>query len=168
VGRPFGRRVIVDFSHKLDALVRVLAIGRTLGPGRLITVIGCGGDRDQGKRPLMGRAAAEGSDVVVLTSDNPRSEDPMAILRVMEGGIEATAHRRFDPAGGRAPEGSGHYAIVEDRGLAIRLAVASAGPDDTVLICGKGHEAYQIVGDEVRPFDDRKVAAAARASAAQV
>jgi UDP-N-acetylmuramoyl-L-alanyl-D-glutamate--2,6-diaminopimelate ligase len=161
VGRPFGRRVIVDFSHKLDALVRVLAIGRTLGPGRLITVIGCGGDRDQGKRPLMGRAAAEGSDVVVLTSDNPRSEDPMAILRAIEEGVLGTACRRFDAApggAGRAPEGTGHYTIVEDRSAAIRLAVASAGPDDTVLICGKGHEAYQIVGDTARHFDDREVA----------
>jgi UDP-N-acetylmuramoyl-L-alanyl-D-glutamate--2,6-diaminopimelate ligase len=161
VGRPFGRRVIVDFSHKLDALTRVLAIGRTLGPGRLVTVIGCGGDRDQGKRPLMGRAAAEGSDVVVLTSDNPRSEDPLAILRAIEEGIEGTGCRRFDPAAGRAPEGRGLYTIVEDRAAAIRLAVASAGPDDTVLICGKGHETYQIVGDTVRHFDDREEAAAA-------
>src|SRR5262249_16898543 len=81
VGRPFGRRVIVAFSHKVDSLVRVLGIARTLGPGRLFPVFGCGGDRDQGKRPLMGRVAAEGSDVVILTSDNPRSEDPLTILR---------------------------------------------------------------------------------------
>jgi UDP-N-acetylmuramoyl-L-alanyl-D-glutamate--2,6-diaminopimelate ligase len=157
VGGPFGRRVIVDFSHKVDALGRVLAIGRTLGPGRVFVVFGCGGDRDQGKRPLMGRAAAEGADVVVLTSDNPRSEDPHAILAAIEGGIAGTSCQRFDADRG-VPEGRGHYTVVEDRAAAIRLAVSAAGPDDTVLICGKGHETYQIVGDVVRHFDDREEA----------
>jgi UDP-N-acetylmuramoyl-L-alanyl-D-glutamate--2,6-diaminopimelate ligase len=157
VGGPFGRRVIVDFSHKVDALERVLAIGRTLGPGRVFVVFGCGGDRDQGKRPLMGRAAAERADVVVLTSDNPRSEDPHAILRAIEGGIEGTACRRFEPAAG-VPAGSGHYAIIEDRAAAIALALRASGPEDTVLICGKGHEPYQIVGETTRHFDDREEA----------
>jgi UDP-N-acetylmuramoyl-L-alanyl-D-glutamate--2,6-diaminopimelate ligase len=157
VGGPFGRRVIVDFSHKVDALERVLAIGRTLGPGRLFVVLGCGGDRDQGKRPLMGRAAAEGADVVVLTSDNPRSEDPHAILRAIAGGLEGTASRRFDPAGG-VPAGRGHHAVVEDRAAAIALALRASRPEDTVLICGKGHEAQQIVGATTRHFDDREEA----------
>jgi UDP-N-acetylmuramoyl-L-alanyl-D-glutamate--2,6-diaminopimelate ligase len=161
VGRSFGRRVIVDFSHKVDSLARVVAIGRTLGPGRLFTVFGCGGDRDQGKRPLMGRAAAEGSDVVILTSDNPRSEDPQEILRQIEAGVREMACRPFAASGGRVPEGTGLYAVVEDRRAAIRLAVQAAGPADTVLICGKGHESHQIVGDTVRHFDDREEAAAA-------
>jgi len=163
VGGPFGRRVIVDFSHKVDALGRVLAIGRTLGPGRVFVVFGCGGDRDQGKRPLMGRAAAEGADVVVLTSDNPRSEDPGAILAQIEGGIAGTSCARFDADRG-VPAGRGHYTVVEDRAAAIRLAVSAAGPDDTVLVCGKGHETHQIVGDAVRHFDDREEARRALAA----
>ncbi len=158
VGRPFGRRVLVDFSHKVDALGRVLAIARTLGPGRLFTVFGCGGDRDQGKRPLMGRIAAEGSDVVILTSDNPRSEDPLDILRQIEVGVRETPCQPFSPAVTRVPEGRGLYTTVEDRRDAIRLAIASARAEDTVLICGKGHETQQIVGDTVRHFDDREEA----------
>lgn len=157
VGRELGRRVIVDFSHKVDALERVLGIARALTPrgGRVFVVLGCGGERDQGKRPLMGRTAVEGADVVVLTSDNPRSEAPLAILAQIESGIRDTGSKRFS---GGVPSGSGHYAILEDRAAAIRLAVRAAGPDDTVLICGKGHQTQQIVGETVRHFDDREEA----------
>jgi UDP-N-acetylmuramoyl-L-alanyl-D-glutamate--2,6-diaminopimelate ligase len=109
----------------------------------------------------MGRVAAEGSDVVILTSDNPRSEDPREILRQIEAGVRETACRPFDASGERVPQGMGLYAVVEDRRTAIRLAVQAAGPADTVLICGKGHETHQIVGDTVRHFDDREEAAAA-------
>jgi UDP-N-acetylmuramoyl-L-alanyl-D-glutamate--2,6-diaminopimelate ligase len=158
VGRAFGRRVIVDYSHKVDSMVRVFAIARTFTPGRLIIVFGCGGDRDRGKRPLMGRAAAEGGDVVIVTSDNPRSEDPAEIMRQIETGFVDTSIERLDGSQDRIPQGRGFYTIIEDRRAAIRLAVRSAGRDDTVLICGKGHETYQIVGDVVRHFDDREEA----------
>jgi len=104
----------------------------------------------------MGRAAAEESDLAVITSDNPRSEDPLAIIAEIEGGIDAAVMEKTDPAGLRA--GRKRYAVVEDRREAIGLAVGIAGPDDIVLIAGKGHEDYQILGTRTIPFDDRTVA----------
>ena len=141
---PFA--VLVDYAHTDDALVNVLGALRPLvgGGGRLVTVFGCGGDRDRTKRPRMMRVACEGSDHVVVTSDNPRTEDPEAIIdEVMAG----------RPAGCRAT-------VVRqvDRARAIRAAVEDARPGDIVLVAGKGHEDYQIVGTERRPFDDRSVA----------
>jgi UDP-N-acetylmuramoyl-L-alanyl-D-glutamate--2,6-diaminopimelate ligase len=144
-GQDFA--VIVDYAHTEDALVRLLATAQALKTGRLITVFGCGGDRDRGKRPKMGRAAAERSDLVILTSDNPRTEDPMAILREIEAGVR----QAMDPARVR-------YQIIPDRRAAIEAAVAAAKPGDMVLIAGKGHEDYQIVGSARFPFDDRQVA----------
>ena len=148
--------VFVDYAHSEDALRRVLRTLARFRRGRLITVFGCGGDRDRGKRPLMGRAAAEESDLAVITSDNPRSEDPLAIIAEIEGGIDAAVMEKTDPAGLRA--GRKRYAVVEDRREAIGLAVGIAGPDDIVLIAGKGHENYQILGTRTIPFDDRTVA----------
>jgi UDP-N-acetylmuramoyl-L-alanyl-D-glutamate--2,6-diaminopimelate ligase len=134
--------VLVDYAHTDDALARVLGELRALGAARILTVFGCGGDRDRGKRPLMGRAAAVGSDMVFVTSDNPRSEDPSAIIADILTGI------------GDAP------CVVEpDRRAAIAAAVRAARPGDIVLLAGKGHETTQSIGPDVFPFDDAAVAA---------
>ena len=140
-GQPFA--VVVDYSHTDDALRNALAVARGLNPNRVITVFGCGGDRDRRKRPLMGQAAAEGSDIVVLTSDNPRSEDPLLIMNDVLVGIR----RKDKPT------------VVEpDRAAAVRYAIKSAVAGDLVLIAGKGHETYQIFKDRTIHFDDREVA----------
>ncbi len=145
--------VVVDYAHTDDALLRLLTAAQALKTGRVITVFGCGGDRDRGKRPKMGRVAARLSDVVFLTSDNPRSEDPAAILREIEVGVrEALADRRI------------RYEVIADRRAAIEAAVREAKSGDTVLIAGKGHEDYQIVGAARHHFDDREVARAALAT----
>jgi UDP-N-acetylmuramoyl-L-alanyl-D-glutamate--2,6-diaminopimelate ligase len=130
-----GVDVVVDYAHTPDALANVLQAMRDQTRGRLIAVFGCGGDRDAGKRPQMGTVAGAIADQVIVTSDNPRSEDPLAIARAVAQPIGAT--------------------IVLDRRAAIRRAVESASSGDVVVVAGKGHEAYQIVGDERRPFDDR-------------
>ncbi|WP_447973482.1 UDP-N-acetylmuramoyl-L-alanyl-D-glutamate--2,6-diaminopimelate ligase [Nitrospira sp. Kam-Ns4a] len=145
VGQDFT--VVVDYAHTEDALVRLLDTVQALKTGRIITVFGCGGDRDRGKRPKMGRAAALRSDLVVLTSDNPRSEDPLAILREIEAGVMEVQARR--PV---------RYEVIPDRRQAIERAVREAKPGDMVLIAGKGHEDYQIVGTQRLHFDDREVA----------
>jgi len=143
-GQPFT--VLVDYAHTPDGLLNVLDTVNELARGRVITVFGCGGDRDRGKRPMMGRIAAERSDYTILTSDNPRSEPPEAILRDIEAGVlEAGADQA-------------RYEVVVDRKLAIQKAVEMAEPDDVVLIAGKGHETYQIIGGATLPFDDRLVA----------
>jgi UDP-N-acetylmuramoyl-L-alanyl-D-glutamate--2,6-diaminopimelate ligase len=132
---------VVDYAHTPDAVTLLLAEARRLVAGRVIAVLGCGGDRDRAKRPLMGAAVATGADVAVLTSDNPRSEDPAAILAEMVSGVPA-----------------GHDTVVEpDRRAAIRLAVAQAGPEDAVVVAGKGHERGQEIAGTVLPFDDRSV-----------
>ncbi|TMV46664.1 UDP-N-acetylmuramoyl-L-alanyl-D-glutamate--2,6-diaminopimelate ligase [Paenibacillus mesophilus] len=138
--------VIVDYAHTPDGLENALATIREFCLGRIITVFGCGGDRDRSKRPLMGAIAARASDYVIATSDNPRSENPEAILREIEPGIES--------------EGIGRdrYELVADRREAIYKAVEMASPNDVVLIAGKGHEPYQIVGGVQHHFDDRLVA----------
>jgi UDP-N-acetylmuramoyl-L-alanyl-D-glutamate--2,6-diaminopimelate ligase len=145
-GQPF--LVVVDYAHTPDALERVLATGRKLvtPPGRLAVVFGCGGDRDRGKRPQMGTIAARAADRVWVTSDNPRSEEPQAIIREIVTGLTGA---------GEPP----HGCVVEpDRRAAIEAALAWAAPGDVVVIAGKGHETYQIVGSQVLPFDDRAVA----------
>ena len=123
--------------------------------GRIITVFGCGGDRDRGKRPLMGRAAAEESDLVIITSDNPRTEEPLAIISAIEGGIDAGVMKKVSPDALRAAPSGKIYTVVADRRQAIGLAIDLANADDIVLIAGKGHEDYQIIGTETVPFDDR-------------
>jgi len=151
-----GVSAFVDYAHTDDALSRALAALRALGPRRLLVVFGCGGDRDRGKRPLMGAAAARGADLAVVTSDNPRSEDPHDIICQIVPGLEHAGLRRISAA--RARAGERGYIVVADRREAIALAVAAARPGDAVLIAGKGHEDYQIVGAERRPFDDREEA----------
>jgi UDP-N-acetylmuramoyl-L-alanyl-D-glutamate--2,6-diaminopimelate ligase len=134
--------VFVDYAHTPDALEQVLRTVRTETLGRLITVFGCGGDRDPGKRPLMGRSATAISDYTIITSDNPRTESPEAIVADIVAGVEP----------------SRHYTTIVDREQAIAHAIAEAKPKDTVVIAGKGHETYQIVGQTRRHFDDREVA----------
>ena len=146
-GQPFT--VIVDYAHTDDALRNLTALARQLvnkSGGRIITLFGCGGDRDRTKRPKMGYAAGEGSDFVVATSDNPRSEDPRAILAEVEPALKATGV---------------HYTIEPDRAVAIHLALSSAKPSDVVLLAGKGHEKEQILAGRTIPFDDSEVALAA-------
>lgn len=145
-GQPFT--VIVDYAHTDDALRNLTALARQMTQGtggRVLMLFGCGGDRDRTKRPRMGQAAGEGSDFVVATSDNPRSEDPRAILAEIEPGLKATGVR---------------YTIEPDRAAAIRVALAEARPGDIVLLAGKGHEKEQILADRTIPFDDADVARA--------
>ena len=141
-GQPFV--AVVDYAHTPDAVATALAALRSSTSGRLLTVLGCGGDRDAGKRAGMGRAAAEGSDVFVVTDDNPRSEDPAAIRAAML-------------AGARAVTGGAEVVEQGDRRAAIAEAVRRARPGDVVLVAGKGHETGQEAGGEVTPFDDRAV-----------
>ena len=146
-GQPF--LVVVDYAHTPDALERVLTTARKLTPGRLAVVFGCGGDRDRGKRPIMGEIAARLADRVWVTSDNPRSERPAAIIDEILVGVRRVGHE------------ADALEALPDRAAAIRSALAWARAGDTVVIAGKGHETYQIIGSEVLPFDDRAVARAA-------
>ncbi|HYV85714.1 MAG TPA: UDP-N-acetylmuramoyl-L-alanyl-D-glutamate--2,6-diaminopimelate ligase [Patescibacteria group bacterium] len=145
--------VLVDYAHTDDALSNVLRTVRALGPRRVVTVFGCGGDRDRAKRPLMGFAAASLSDVVVVTSDNPRSEEPRAILEEILPGVR----RALGIAEGATPPPE-RCLVMVDRREAIRRAIGLARAGDCVVIAGKGHETYQILGDRTVPFDDRQVA----------
>jgi UDP-N-acetylmuramoyl-L-alanyl-D-glutamate--2,6-diaminopimelate ligase len=132
--------VLRDYAHTPDALERALQALRPVTPGRLIVVFGCGGDRDRGKRPVMGRLAAELADLAIVTSDNPRTEDPDAIIDEVEQGMGTRPHERF-----------------ADRREAIARAVQLAGTRDTVLLAGKGHETYQVLGTEKVPFDEAEI-----------
>jgi UDP-N-acetylmuramoyl-L-alanyl-D-glutamate--2,6-diaminopimelate ligase len=152
VGSDQDITVLVDYSHKPGAVEAVLSALRPVTPGSLRIVLGCGGDRDTGKRPLMGAAAAELADVAILTSDNPRSEDPLAILYEMLAGTLSVP-----------PLDRAHVIVEPDRAAAIAMAVRGAAKGDVVVIAGKGHERGQYVGDQVIPFDDREVAAQALA-----
>jgi UDP-N-acetylmuramoyl-L-alanyl-D-glutamate--2,6-diaminopimelate ligase len=146
-GQPFT--VIVDYAHTDDALLNLTTLARQMTAqtgGRVITLFGCGGDRDRTKRPKMGMAAGQGSDFVVATSDNPRTEEPLAILAEIEPGLKASRVR---------------YTIEPDRVAAIRLALREAKPGDVVLIAGKGHEKVQILGSATIPFDDVQIALSA-------
>jgi UDP-N-acetylmuramoyl-L-alanyl-D-glutamate--2,6-diaminopimelate ligase len=148
-GQPFT--VIVDYAHTDDALRNLIVLARQMtaqSGGRVITLFGCGGDRDRTKRPKMGLAAGQGSDFVVATSDNPRSEEPLAILAEIEPGLKASGVR---------------YAIEPDRASAICLALKAAKPGDMVLLAGKGHEKEQILAGRTIPFDDAEIARAALA-----
>jgi UDP-N-acetylmuramoyl-L-alanyl-D-glutamate--2,6-diaminopimelate ligase len=147
-GAKYDVTVVVDYAPTDDALRNLLETARPLTAGRLITVFGCGGDRDRTKRPLMGAVAGRLSDLIVVTSDNPRSEDPVKIIEEIQRGI--TVDTRRDDAQ--------RMLTYVDRGEAIAKAVELARSGDVVLIAGKGHEKYQIVGREVRPFDDVAVA----------
>ena len=157
VGQDAGALVFVDYAHTPDALANVCAALRPLTDGRLLVVFGCGGDRDRSKRTLMGSVVASFADVAIVTSDNPRKEDPEAILRDIAPGVSALGAGVLDAEAVVA--GQSGYHMQVDRKRAIELAISAARPQDTVLIAGKGHEAYQIVGTERRPFDDVSVAA---------
>ena len=134
--------VYVDYAHTPDALAKAIASIQALSAGRTIVVFGCGGNRDAGKRPIMGQAALA-ADLAVVTSDNPRHEDPRAIIDDILAGME----------------GAEGFIVEPDRRAAIAAAIAAAEPGDAILLAGKGHEDYQLVGDEVLAFDDRQVAA---------
>ena len=149
----FGFQVVVDYAHTPDAMEKALACLREMTENRLIAVFGCGGDRDRGKRPIMGRIAAERADLVVVTSDNPRSEPPDDIIDQIEAGVKQTGVPALGPAGGLSA-GKGYIREV-DRRKAIELALALGRPGDTIFIGGKGHETYQIVGTIKHSFDDR-------------
>ncbi len=151
VNHPGDFSVVVDYAHSDDALLNVLKTARDVVKGRIITVFGCGGDRDRSKRAPMGEAAGSLSDVVILTSDNPRTEDPEQILSDAEVGIQKTGKP---------------YRKIADRTEAINQAIAEASGGDLVLIAGKGHEDYQIIGRETLHFDDKEVARAALAQRA--
>lgn len=138
-GQPF--QVIVDYAHTPDGLENVVRTAKSFTKGRLFTVFGCGGDRDRTKRPLMGEVASRGSDFLIVTSDNPRTEDPDQIIKEILTGVAGVEH-----------------VALADRREAIWSACRQAKPGDTILIAGKGHETYQIFGKEVHPFDDREVA----------
>ncbi|MDD3653334.1 MAG: UDP-N-acetylmuramoyl-L-alanyl-D-glutamate--2,6-diaminopimelate ligase [Desulfotomaculaceae bacterium] len=142
--------VIVDYAHTPDGLENTLKTARQIAGGRLLLVFGCGGDRDRTKRPIMGSIAAKYSDFQVITSDNPRTEDPVQIIKDIEVGFQPLA-------------GKGSYIIEQDRRKAIQLAVSEAKPGDVVIIAGKGHEDYQIIGLQKHPFDDRREALVALA-----
>jgi UDP-N-acetylmuramoyl-L-alanyl-D-glutamate--2,6-diaminopimelate ligase len=142
-----GFLVLVDYAHTPDSVENVLRAARSLTDGRLIVVLGAGGDRDRVKRPLMGRAATANADLAVITSDNPRSEDPLEIIAEITPGAERGAE-----------EGGGRFVVRPDRRAAIRLAMEEASPGDVVVIAGKGHETYQELADRRIPFDDRAVA----------
>lgn len=158
LAHPGDVAVFVDYAHTPDALARVLAALRGVTPGRLVVVFGCGGDRDPSKRAPMGRAAGGAAALCILTSDNPRTEDPLGILADVEPGLVEAGMSQLDAADlGEARRG---YAVVPDRRQAISTALRAARRGDTVLIAGKGHEDYQIIGTERRPFDDRTEARA--------
>ncbi|MBV8472384.1 MAG: UDP-N-acetylmuramoyl-L-alanyl-D-glutamate--2,6-diaminopimelate ligase, partial [Hyphomicrobiales bacterium] len=142
-----GGAIVVDYAHTPDALATVLTALRPHARGRLLALFGCGGDRDPGKRPMMGAIASRGADVVIVTDDNPRSEDPAAI----RAAILAAAPGALE---------------IADRAEAIRAGIAALGPDDALLVAGKGHETGQIIGERTLPFSDAEVARAALQEAA--
>jgi UDP-N-acetylmuramyl tripeptide synthase len=146
---PPGPLVVRDYAHTPDGLARALEALRTLAEGRLTVVFGCGGDRDRGKRPLMGETAAEGADRVIVTMDNPRTEP---LERIIADVV--------------APLPAGTAEVIEDRTEAIRVAVESASPGDVVLLAGKGHETYQDVRGEKLPFDEARIVARLRGGTA--
>ncbi len=151
---PAGVKVLVDYAHKPDALQAILETLRAITSRRLICVFGCGGDRDRGKRPIMGAIAGRLADLAIITSDNPRSEDPNAIIREIEAGIRGTHLNPISESSARATDG---YIVEPDRRQAIALALRVARPDDVVVIAGKGHEDYQLIGSRKLNFDDRVV-----------
>jgi len=147
--------ILVDYAHTGDALEKVLQTVAGLSPAHLITVFGCGGDRDPRKRPIMGEVAARLSDLAILTSDNPRTENPLAILDQVRAGALRVHDREWTAAEARAMTGRG-FLVIPDRAAAIAFAVSMLGTNDLLLVAGKGHEDYQILGTERIHFDDRE------------
>ncbi|MFR6395267.1 MAG: Mur ligase family protein [Oscillospiraceae bacterium] len=139
-GKPYT--ILIDYAHTPDALENVLQTARGFARGRVIAVFGCGGDREKEKRPRMGQAVARLADFAVVTSDNPRTEDPEAIIRDILPGMAGAA---------------GRYAVEPDRRKAIALAMEQGRAGDVILLCGKGHETYQEIGNETLPMDEREI-----------
>ena len=139
-GRDFS--VIIDYAHTPDGLEKIIHTAKGFSKGRVITVFGCGGDRDKTKRPIMGKIAGRYSDYTIITSDNPRCEVPLSIICDIYEGIKAT---------------KGEYCIIPDRKMAIAHAISLAKPNDVILLAGKGQETYQIIGKTKLPFDERKI-----------
>jgi UDP-N-acetylmuramoyl-L-alanyl-D-glutamate--2,6-diaminopimelate ligase len=161
IDSSFGFTVLIDYAHKPDALKQVLQNLVEFKKKRIITVFGCGGNRDTGKRPLMGEAATFYSDLTIVTSDNPRLEDPLVIIAEIEKGIDGNKIKKADFDHLSEHRDTHYYALIPDRRKAIETAIMEAQPEDIVLIAGKGHEDYQIIGTKKISFDDRIVAAQA-------
>ena len=157
-GGRWDRFVYVDYAHTPDALKNVILAIRAVTSCRIICIFGCGGDRDRTKRPQMGEIAGRLCDFSVITSDNPRTEDPLEIIDGIVKGIRRTASRAYLPAdfqNGFAEKG---YVVEADRGRAIDIGIRASHPGDVVLIAGKGHENYQVLGRKIIDFDDKQVA----------
>jgi len=152
-----GHSVRLQTGTDENALKNVLEALGMIGSGRIITVMGCGGDRDTTKRPVMGREAAAGSDVVVVTSDNPRTEDPMHIIRQVEEGVRGFGYAPLEGEEDGKPLCERGYRVIPDRREAIGWAVRNLRSDDILLVAGKGHETYQEINGVRYPFDDRDV-----------
>ncbi len=151
VKNTINRHIFVDYAHTPDALENVLKTLNSITSGRVITIFGCGGDRDKAKRPQMGEIAGKLSDMTVITSDNPRTEDPMSIIEHITMGMKKVSQKADNTNNGH-PEG---YLVEPDRNQAIKTGIENSHPGDTILIAGKGHETYQILGDKTISFDDR-------------
>ena len=162
VANEAGVLCVVDYAHTPDALERALDVLRPLAKGRLICVFGCGGDRDRGKRPMMGEAAAKRADITLVTSDNPRTEKPEAIIDMILMGVRGTG--KAERSAAELAQGQTGFHVEPDRWAAISRAVALAKLGDVVLLAGKGHEDYQIIGTDKTHFDDREIASAAFAA----
>jgi UDP-N-acetylmuramoyl-L-alanyl-D-glutamate--2,6-diaminopimelate ligase len=162
VANEAGVLCVVDYAHTPDALERALDVLRPLTKGRLICVFGCGGDRDRGKRPLMGHAAASRADMTIVTSDNPRTEKPESIIDMILEGVRTAG--KAERSATELNQGQTGYHVEVDRWAAISFAVALARVGDVVLLAGKGHEDYQVIGTQKTHFDDREIAAAAFAA----
>ena len=159
IDSSFGFTVLIDYAHKPDALKQVLQNLAEFKKKRIITVFGCGGNRDTGKRPLMGEAATFYSDLTIVTSDNPRLEDPLAIIAEIETGIDRNNIQKIAPDNFKVKNDVHTYTVISERRKAIETAISAAGQGDIILIAGKGHEDYQILGTNKIPFDDRVVVA---------
>jgi len=150
-----GAVILVDYAHTGDALRRVIEAMQALAPKRILTIFGCGGDRDRSKRPIMAEVAARGSNIAIATSDNPRNEDPAQILNDVRDGLIKVHAREWSKAEAAKGEGRG-YVVIEDRRAAIQFAVGLLQPGDLLLVAGKGHEDYQILKSGRIHFDDRE------------
>jgi UDP-N-acetylmuramoyl-L-alanyl-D-glutamate--2,6-diaminopimelate ligase len=167
VANQCGAVALVDYAHTGDALDRVLQALEALSPARILTVFGCGGDRDPRKRPVMGEVAARRSDIAVVTSDNPRTEDPLQIIEQIRRGVAAIHQREWTREEAMTGNGRG-YVVIPDRRAAIRFGVSLLRSNDILLVAGKGHEDYQILGTTRIHFDDREELQAAFAEGSAV
>jgi len=158
IANTFERFVYVDYAHTPDALKNAVSALKQISPARIICVFGCGGDRDRDKRPLMGEIAARLCDLAIVTSDNPRTEEPLAIIDQILPGIRAAGGVQYPIADLKAGFDGNGYVVEPDRRRAIELAITASRPNDAVLIAGKGHETYQIIGRQTLDFDDREEA----------